>query len=784
MKLTMANYETIASLADDYGREVALQSVRADGEITGYFLKMKLRQVYKNTTDKNIEAVYTFPLPWGTTLLGLNFELNGKRLSACVLERKEAEEKYEAAIENGDTPVMVEKFSRDTYSANLGNLLPGEDAVIELEYGQILEMEQGQIRMSLPTTIAPKFGESPTLIGKAANLLAPFNPMVEHRFFLSLKIAKPLLSGSISSPSHAIKTSIHDDYVQVDIAKKAMLDRDFVLLISDVIDQPFAMAGLDPFDGGSYTYLGSFIANLPSVENFDFPHAMPLKLKVLVDCSGSMQGDSMRQAKEALDNLFSHLQTTDLASYSKFGTHAENVLRQLLPCSFVHLEDLRDALDETDADMGGTQMDKAIQAVLKINDAHGNPAESASILLITDGAVWDIQNIVSTVRSSGHQIFALGVGSSPSDSLLRELADVSGGACEIVTPKERMDDAVMRLVERMRFSRPVKVNFETKEAKFWESKKTTLVTSRSVIHQWAKTKEKPKAIPVLTCTDLLSEDSIQTCIPLKLHWDDSGALARVCAAQQLNDLTDEKQIRELAIKYQLVTEYTNLFLVHVRDQHDKADGLPELHQVEGMLAAGWGGFGSVFTGDQTDIRTLRTGDCAAAYSTLRAPSVWRSSRMLSAAPLELRQRSYESFAQILGNSSERDNPLAKLIQLANKEISSERASSWVDVFSNLEFTIDSMLELIDSLADILGSPLLAWAFLLEWVTTSTNFEKKLSRKSLRHIRLLTSKIDDASQAAATEKLATASREKFNDFKTDVGGVDDYEIPAFLRKQAD
>lgn len=158
--------------------------------------------------------------------------------------------------------------------------------------------------------------------------------------------------------------------------------------------------------------------------------------------------------------------------------------------------------------------------------------------------------------------------------------------------------------------------------------------------------------------------------------------------------------------------------------------------------------------------------------------------MLSAAPLELRQRSYESFAQILGNSSERDNPLAKLIQLANKEISSERASSWVDVFSNLEFTIDSMLELIDSLADILGSPLLAWAFLLEWVTTSTNFEKKLSRKSLRHIRLLTSKIDDASQAAATEKLATASREKFNDFKTDVGGVDDYEIPAFLRKQAD
>lgn len=780
----MANYKTIASLADDYGRDIALQSVHADGEISGYFLKMKLRQVYKNTTGKNIEAVYTFPLPWGTTLLGLNFELNGKRLSACVLERKEAEEKYEEAIENGDTPVMVEKFGRDTYSANLGNLLPDDEAVIELEYGQILDMEQGQIRMSLPTTIAPRFGDSPTLIGKAANLLAPFNPLVEYRFFMKLKIANPLGNGLISSPTHTVKTTRLDNYALVELEKKAMLDRDFVLLINGVTEQAYAMAGLDPFDGGTYTQLGSFIAKLPSVENHDKPQEMPLTLKVLVDCSGSMQGDSMKQAKEALDNLFSHLESTDVASYSKFGSHAVNVIRQLLPCSFIHLEDLRDALDETHADMGGTQMDEAIQSVLKINDAHGNPVEAASILLITDGAVWDIQNIVSTVRASGHQIFALGVGSSPAESLLKELAEVSGGACEVVTPKERMDMAVMRLVERMRVSRPVKVKFETSDACFWQSKKPSFVTSRSVIHQWVKTKEKPTAIPSLTCMDLLSNDELQTSTPKELHWDSSGALARVCAAQQLNDLTDENEIRKIALKYQLVTEFTNLFLVHVRDSNEKASGMPELHQVDAMLAAGWGGFGTAYSNSPADLKILRTGDYAAGFSSLNVPSVWRASRSRSAPLVDQKSRTYESFAQMLANPSELDNPLGKLIQLTNREMNSERASTWTVVFEAVDFNIDALVVLIKSLSMVLGSSVHAWAFLFEWVSTMRSFEPKLSRRSLRNIRALSDGLELNRKQVAANILTVAADVKAPPLAPNDCGLDDFEIPSFLKKMSD
>jgi Ca-activated chloride channel family protein len=45
-----------------------------------------------------------------------------------LLAKKKAEKKYEEAIESGDTPVMLEKSPLGLYTANLGNLKPGEEA--------------------------------------------------------------------------------------------------------------------------------------------------------------------------------------------------------------------------------------------------------------------------------------------------------------------------------------------------------------------------------------------------------------------------------------------------------------------------------------------------------------------------------------------------------------------------------------------------------------------------------------------------------------------------------
>jgi len=91
------------------GEEVAMKSVHVHGKLDGLLLRMKTRQTYTNQTEDTLETVYTFPLAGGATLLNLAEELNGKRLNGTVIEKKQAVKKYEKAIDNGDTPIMVER---------------------------------------------------------------------------------------------------------------------------------------------------------------------------------------------------------------------------------------------------------------------------------------------------------------------------------------------------------------------------------------------------------------------------------------------------------------------------------------------------------------------------------------------------------------------------------------------------------------------------------------------------------------------------------------------------
>jgi len=129
------------------GETVALKSVHLSGNLEGLLLSMKVQQRYRNDTGKNLETVYTFPLAWGATLLGLNVEIAGERLQATVIEKKKATKRYEEAIDDGDTPVMVEQSAWGLYTANLGNLKDKEEVTIEIEYAQLLRFEQGQVRL-------------------------------------------------------------------------------------------------------------------------------------------------------------------------------------------------------------------------------------------------------------------------------------------------------------------------------------------------------------------------------------------------------------------------------------------------------------------------------------------------------------------------------------------------------------------------------------------------------------------------------------------------------------
>jgi len=87
----------------------AANEVTSTARADGLLLQTTFRQRYANRTERNLEAVYTFPLPHGAVLLGLEFTLGERRLNGVVAERKQAEADYEEAIDAGHSAVLLER---------------------------------------------------------------------------------------------------------------------------------------------------------------------------------------------------------------------------------------------------------------------------------------------------------------------------------------------------------------------------------------------------------------------------------------------------------------------------------------------------------------------------------------------------------------------------------------------------------------------------------------------------------------------------------------------------
>jgi Ca-activated chloride channel family protein len=260
--------------------------------------------------------------------------------------------------------------------------------------------------------------------------------------------------------------------------------------------------------------------------------------------------------------------------------------------------------------------------------------------LITDGEVWNIEEIIATVRASGQRIYAVGVGSAPSESLLKDMADVTSGACEMVTPRENMQQAVERLLIQIRQTQAFDQEVSCAAPIVWQSKSAGHAAAGSSLMSWTQINIQGTALNELNVVQTIHPNGQP--IPCPVIWDESLELSRIAAAFRLNDMSQAKERERLAVEYQLVTSETNLILVHERVESEKAEDLPGLHQVRPMLASGWGGNGTVaYSRSNVSLRVMRTGSDNVPFMaesrinmSHSVPSVWRSSRTHSAARVD------------------------------------------------------------------------------------------------------------------------------------------------------
>jgi Ca-activated chloride channel family protein len=622
-----------ATLCSTSGEPLVLQHVAITGDLQGAIFDAHVRQTFINPSAEHLEAIYSFPLPWGAQLLGVEVKLNEHTLQGTVVEKSEAQESYEETLADGNAAILLERGEDGNYVLNLGNLAPGERCVIDLHYGQLLQFEQGGLRLKIPTVIAPRYGDLLRDGGLQPHQVPETDLLAEYGFALSLTLHGALAQAQVGSPSHPIKVSrqsskgsvgsdAQSDSLTITLGRDSFLDRDFVLVMDQLEHCSIASVAPDYVKPEHYVVTASFCPSFTALNTEGQPVVPePLSLNILVDCSGSMAGDSIQAARRALHALVDRLGKQDTFSLSKFGSEVEHRSRAQWPVTEATQLSAQRWISSLDGDMGGTQLEPALTSTLALSGK-----DEGAVMLITDGHVSAVDAIIRRAKSSKQRIFVIGIGSSASEGLLKRLAQETKGACDFVAPGEAVEPAILRMFNRLRT--PVVTNITIEWPEGSQPRDITALDSAAfegdTLHVSAWFDRAPTGTITLkaslagdTRQQILGQADIRSEVSAELTKSDAHTAGLVVASTTLSRLAAAKRLSEdlptdvhcnIALDYQLVSRSTSFLLKHIRAEQDRALAMPRLHKVKQMMPAGFASISDevLFCRSNVSMRMLYT----------------------------------------------------------------------------------------------------------------------------------------------------------------------------------
>jgi Ca-activated chloride channel family protein len=592
--------------------------VSISGEVFGAQARLVVRQRYRNKEAKPIEAIYTFPLPSDAVLVGFAMECDGRRLEGEVKEREEAFQTYDDALSAGHGAALLDQERRNVFTASVGNLLPGEETVIEATYVQRLGADEGALRLMIPTLVAPRYipgakagdrtghgAADPTDRVPDADRISPRIAAV--KYGLSIDIVFDLgRDVDIESPSHSIDVSPAGQRKQRVAFRRdtVPLDKDLVLLAS----APAAETERAPSAGGAGVVAerrrgkdGTFaLTVVPDL--FDRAgRAEARDVVFVVDVSGSMAGTSIEQARSAMRLCLRHLAEGDRFQIIAFSTSMSLFERSLVPFTQRTLS-AADAWIANLAASGGTEM---LEPLLSAVDALGAKGSGRSriVVLLTDGQVGNEAEITARVteKASGVRVYTFGIGTNVSDALLRDLARLTKGDVEFIHPGERIDEKVTAQFAKATAARveDVTLRFVGLDAgELAPSEPPPLVDGEPWV-VYGRYSEPGYGHAEIR--GKLRGETFYLQVPVELPPEaDREGVAALWAAARIRELEDaeaslsgrraesnKKRIAALSVEHGVASKYASFVVVERRTGDRRAHGQPEARPVPVSGPAGW-----------------------------------------------------------------------------------------------------------------------------------------------------------------------------------------------------
>jgi Ca-activated chloride channel family protein len=379
-------------------------------------------QVFVNESDWQIEGTYVFPLPVDAAISDFAMWVDGQKFEGELLDRDQARRIYEDIVRQRRDPALLEYIDRGAFRVSIFPIPPGAERRVELEYSQVLPVDGGLVRYTYPLN-TERFSARPL-----------------EDVSVSVSIESPDPIKAIYSPSHQVAVDRDGDYrARVGYEERDVLpDQDFDLVYT-VSPEDVGLNLLSYKDGDADGFFLMLIA--PEVE-VDQNTVVNKDVILILDTSGSMEGEKLEQAKNALIYVLEHLNEGDRFNVTDFSTGVRQYARSLQPAG---QRDEAIAWVRQLSANGGTDINRALLETLSGVD----PERPTILIFLTDGQPTEgevevdriLANFADATRPNV-RLFTFGMGDDVNTILLDTLAQEQRGASGYVRPGERIDEEV------------------------------------------------------------------------------------------------------------------------------------------------------------------------------------------------------------------------------------------------------------------------------------------------------------------------------------------------------
>lgn len=434
---------------------------RVEVKIIDQVARVEVHQVFYNESNRPIEGTYYFPLPKGATVSDFKMVADGKVLSGELLEKSKARKIYEDIVRRQLDPALLEYVDHNLFSAKIFPIPPHKERKIVLEYSSLLKLDGDIVQFTYPLRgqIASRGQWSPpTISSDERNRNRPdeenkrSSPIDQ---IVSIHLQSKIPLKNIYSPSHDVEMIKTDDnHARINYEGKRKKSSDTFVLYYSFSRSDFGLNLLTyrPEENEN----GFFMLLISPKTEISKNEILKKDILFVLDTSGSMEGEKIGQAKEALKYCIQHLNSEDRFNLITFSTETKLFKQKLVSASEYQRDALR-YIDRIDA-KGGTNINDALTETLSMEYETSRPV---SIVFVTDGlptaGETDIGNIIKNVSENNKnkvKIFTFGVGYDVNTVLLDRIATSNRSVSDYIEPNENIEQKISTFYDKIRHPVP------------------------------------------------------------------------------------------------------------------------------------------------------------------------------------------------------------------------------------------------------------------------------------------------------------------------------------------